>query len=100
MIGLRSLIITTMDSTPEKGQEKSVTIVVNGTEHEWTKGDKITYAQVVTLDVPDYPQHTEISYSIKYKNGHGEKPEGILSPGGDVKVKEGMSFSVSDTGES
>jgi len=78
---------------------KTVTIVVNGTPHEWPKGE-ITYAEVVTLEVPDYQQHPEITYSVKYKNGHGHKPEGILAPGGSVKVKEGMIFSVSETGQS
>jgi hypothetical protein len=81
---------------PEK---KEVTIIVNGTPHEWPKG-QITYAQVVTLDVPDYAQHPEITYSVKYKNGHGSKPEGTLSHGGSVRVKEGMIFSVSATGQS
>jgi len=80
-------------------EKKTVTIVVNGTPHEWPKGE-ITYAEVVTLDVPDYAQHPEITYSVKYKKGQGDKPEGTLSPGGSVKVKEGMSFSVSETGQS
>lgn len=82
-----------------KDEKKTVTIIVEGTPHEVEKGD-ITYAQVVTLEVPDYLQHPEITYSVKYKNGHGNKPEGILSPGGSVKVKEGMVFSVSETGQS
>jgi hypothetical protein len=80
--------------------EKNVDIVVNGTQFEWPKNSDITYVQVVTLDVPDYAQHPEITYSVKYKNGQGEKPEGTLSPGGSVKVKEGMIFSVSPTGQS
>lgn len=80
-------------------EKKDVTIIVNGTPHEWPKGE-ITYAEVVTLEVPDYAQHPEITYSVKYKNGHGNKPEGILSPGGSVKVKERMIFSVSETGQS
>lgn len=81
---------------PEK---KEVTIIVNGTRHEWPKRE-ITYTEVVTLDVPDYPQHPEITYSVKYKNGPSHKPEGTLSPGGSVKVKEGTVFSVSPTGQS
>jgi hypothetical protein len=80
-------------------QKKTVTIVVNGTPHEWPKGE-ITYAEVITLEIPDYSQHPEITYSVKYKNGHGDKPEGVLSPGGSVRVKEGMIFSVSETGQS
>ena len=80
-------------------EKKTVTIIVNGTQHEWPKG-KITYAQVVTLDVPDYAQHPEITYSVKYKKGHQDKHEGILAPGASVEVEEGMEFSVSPTGQS
>lgn len=75
------------------------TIIVNGTAHEWTKR-KITYAEVVTLDVPDYPQHPEITYSVKYTNGPRHKPEGTLSPGGEVRVKDREVFTVSPTGQS
>lgn len=71
---------------------KAVTIIVNGTAHEWAKGE-ITYAEVVTLDVPDYARHPE-------KKGHGHRPEGVLPPGGSVRVKDGMVFSVSATGQS
>ncbi len=81
------------------GNKKTVTIFVEGTPHEWPK-DEITYAEVVTLEVPNYPQHPEITYSVKYKRGQGNKPEGILSPGASVKVKEGMIFNVSETGQS
>jgi hypothetical protein len=80
-------------------EKKTITIYVEGTPHEWPKGE-ITYAEVVTLEVPDYPQHPEINYSVKYRNGHGNKPEGILAPGAAVKVKEGMIFNVSETGQS
>ena len=78
---------------------KTVTIVVEGTPHEWPE-EYITYAQVVTLEVPDYAQHPEITYAVKYKEGPRDKPDGVLSPGASVKVREGMIFSVSDTGQS
>jgi hypothetical protein len=81
-------------------EEKTVEIIVEGTSHQWPKNEDITYAQVVTLEVPTYPQNPQIIYSVKYKNGHGSKPEGILTPGGSVKVKEGMFFYVSETGDS
>ena len=80
-------------------EHKTDTIIVEGTPHEWPKGE-ITYAEVVTLEVPDYSQHPEITYAVKYKNGPRNKPEGILSPGASVKVREGMIFSVSETGQS
>lgn len=80
--------------------DKKVTIIVEGTPHEWPKNSDISYEQVVTLEVPDFPDHPEITYSVTYKKGNGEKPEGILSPGASVKVKEGMIFNVSETGQS
>jgi hypothetical protein len=79
--------------------EKDITIVVEGTPHEWPKGE-ITYAEVVTLEFPDFAQHPEYTYSVKYTRGEGHKPEGVLLPGGSVKVKDGMVFSVSPTGQS
>ena len=79
--------------------EKHVTIIVNGSQHEWAKGD-ITYAEVVTLFDPAYPQHPQVFHSVTYERGQGNKPEGILSPGASVRVKEGMVFHVSPTGES
>lgn len=80
-------------------EKKIVTIIVEGTPHEWPK-DEITYAEVVTLEVPDYSQHPDVTYSVRYKKGHSNKPEGILSPGATVKVKKGMVFNVSETGQS
>ena len=55
---------------PEKDHEpKTVTIVVDGTPHEVPKKEDITYAEVVTLAYPDYPQHPEITYSVTYTRG-------------------------------
>lgn len=77
----------------------SVTIIVEGTPHAWTK-NKISYDEVVTLEVPDYAQNPEITYSVKYNNGPNNRPEGILAKGETVRVKDGMIFSVSETGQS
>ena len=80
-------------------QKKTVQITINGTPHDWSKDD-ITFEQVVTFAYPDFPQHPEITYSVKFTRGHGNKPEGVLAPGGSVKVKDGMNFTVSRTGQS
>jgi hypothetical protein len=80
--------------------DKTVTIFVEGKPHQWPKNADIFYEDVVRFEVPDYDQHPEITYSVKYKKGHGDKPEGTLSRGGSVKVKDGMIFSVSETGQS
>lgn len=73
--------------------------MVDGTPYEVPKKDEITYEEVVALAYPDFAQHPDITYSVTYTKGHGGK-EGILAPGGSVKVKEGMAFRVNRTGQS
>ena len=84
------------DSIADK---KEITINVNGDPHEVPKDD-ISYNSVVTLGFPDFPQHPQRIYSVKYRRGHGDKPEGILNPGTSIKVKDQMIFDVWFTGES
>lgn len=79
---------------------KTITIFVNGTPEDVEKKEEITYDEVVTFAFPDFPQHPERTYSVKYTRGHGDKPEGILPPGGHVKVKDQMRFDVTPTGQS
>lgn len=81
------------------GEPRSITIIVEGTPHEWSKRS-ITYVEVVTLFDPTYPQHPDTTYSVTYKRGPAHKPEGILVPGASVKVKDKMVFNVSSTGQS
>ncbi|WP_435414962.1 multiubiquitin domain-containing protein [Polaribacter aestuariivivens] len=76
-----------------------VTIIVNGAPYEEEKNE-ITYEEVVTLAFSDFPQHPERTYSVTYERGQGNKPTGILSPGGKVRVKKGMTFKVKHTGQS
>ena len=83
----------------EKDKKKQVTIVIDGTEHEVEK-DEMTYVEIRTLADPEFPLHPNTTYSVTYKRGPGNKPEGTFSPGGSVKVKDGMVFNVSRTGQS
>lgn len=81
------------------GKPHDVTIIVEGTPHQW-HAPEITYAQVVTLFDPHYPQHPEINYSARFKNGPACKPEGVLPPGASIKVKDHMVFYVCATAQS
>ncbi len=77
-----------------------VTIYVEATPHSWPKNSEICYPQVVKLEFPDFVEGGADTYSVKYKRGNGNKPEGTLVPGECVKVKDGMIFNVSKTGQS
>jgi len=90
----------TEDEHFHSGPVRVIVIIVNGTPHDWPK-DRITFVEVVTLDDPSFPQHPEITYSVKYKKGPAHKPEGILAPNSPpLRIKEGMVFTVTKTGQS
>jgi hypothetical protein len=81
-------------------EAKMVTILVEGTPHEWPKEEKITFDQVVIWVYPDYTPSDGRAYTVTFERGEGNKPAGQLVKGGSEKVKEGMIFNVSRTGES
>lgn len=74
-------------------------IVVEATMHEWTKAT-ISFDEVVALEFPNYLQNPNITFSVTYERGQGNKPEGVLVKSASVKVKKGMVFHVSETGQS
>lgn len=77
---------------------KTVTILVNQDEHEVEK-EKISYDEVVALYLQDGGSSSN-EYLIKYSRGHSANVSGTLAPGNEVKVKDGMRFRVTGTGES
>jgi hypothetical protein len=82
------------------GHEQEVQIIVNGRPRAWKK-DEISFAEVVALafETPPYGENT--LFSVTYRRGHGNKPEGILAEGDPpVKVKDGMIFDVTATDKS
>ena len=78
--------------------ERLVTIIIEGTPHRWPEDQMISYDQVVKLEVPNYPDGK--TYAVKYSHGPVHYRDGVLTPGGKVKVREGMIFNVSETGQS
>lgn len=80
--------------------EKDVTIVVNTKPHGWAEKE-ISYLEVVQLAYPGADLSNEqITYTVKYRRGRGDKPEGSLVDGKSVKVKDGMTFDVTKTDRS
>jgi hypothetical protein len=83
---------TQIQEVQAPGQNKPVTIFVNGRPETVTKG-KLTYEEVVDLAFPN-PNFDENIYKVTYfrKNGNHE---GTLTKGGKpVEVTEGMVFTV------
>ena len=79
--------------------KKDVTIVVNGREKVVTKAE-LTSNQLVALAFDNPPTGEFVCFTITYRRGHGNKPEGTLAEGESVKVKDGMIFNVTATDKS
>ncbi|HUF72862.1 MAG TPA: multiubiquitin domain-containing protein [Gammaproteobacteria bacterium] len=80
--------------------DKKVTIIVNGREEEVPKNDPLTFNELIALAYNNPPTGEFIYWTITYRKGHGDKPEGTLTEGGSVKPKEGMVFNVTYTDKS
>jgi hypothetical protein len=79
--------------------EKTVTIIVNGRSRSVPK-DELSFAEIVALAFDTPPAGDTVEITVTYTRGRGEKPEGSLTQGQTVKVKEGMIFNVSATNRS
>ena len=78
---------------------KDITIIVNG--RQTAVADKeISFAEIVALAFDNPPTGPNIVFTITFRRGHGNKPEGTLVEGETVKVKEGMIFNVTATDKS
>jgi hypothetical protein len=87
------------ENKSEDDKKKDVTIIVNGRERTWSKGD-ISFEQVVELAFPNQPSGPEYSYTVAYSKGDDKKPHGSLVAGESVKVNKGIVFNVTQTNRS
>ena len=83
----------------DESEKKDVTIIVNGREKTVPKMD-LTSEQLVNLAFDDPPKGEFICFTITYRRGQGNKPEGTLAEGESVKIKDGMIFNVTATDKS
>lgn len=83
----------------KEDRKKEVTIIVNGREKAVTTKE-LTFDELVNLAFDDPPTGEFICFTITYRRGQGNKPEGTLTEGESVKVKDGMIFNVTATDKS
>ena len=94
-----------METTTEQMKNKphphkEVTIIVNGREKVAPKNDELTFQEVIELAFDDPPSGPYICFTITFRRGQGNKPEGSLTEGESVKIKDGMIFNVTATDKS
>jgi hypothetical protein len=83
----------------EKDHSKDITIVVNGRNKTWSE-KTISFEQVVVLAFGKYEDNGVTAYTVTYKKGQGNKPEGSMVKGETIHVKDKMIFNVTATNKS
>jgi hypothetical protein len=78
---------------------KDITIIVNGRQ-KVVADKELSFAEIVALAFDNPPTGPNIVFTVTYRRGHGNKPEGTLVEGEMVRVKEGMIFNVTATDKS
>ncbi|HNA32411.1 MAG TPA: multiubiquitin domain-containing protein [Flavobacteriales bacterium] len=79
--------------------KKTVTLIVNGTPHEWGK-PTICFEDVVRLAYPNAAPSPTRVYTVTYDRGPKENPEGSMVKRDCVCVKDKMTFNVTETDKS
>ena len=81
------------------GPPVEYTIIVNGRRKEVTT-KTLSFDQVVALAFNPVPVGPNVQFSITYRKGPQKNPEGTLTEGQTVKIKNGMVFDVTETNKS
>ena len=79
--------------------DKEYTIIVNGRQKVIT-AKELSFAEIVALAFDNPPSGPNILFTVTYRRGEGNKPEGTLVEGETVKIKDGMIFNVTATDKS
>jgi len=87
------------DKHEEQGHNKDFTIVVNGRQKVVTVKE-LSFAELIALAFDNPPTGQNILFTVTYRRGEGDKPEGSLLEGASVRIKEGMIFNVTATDKS
>ncbi len=80
-------------------EEKVKEIIVNGRPKPFSD-KKISFEQVIVLAFGQISNHPQVFYTVTYKGGHGNKPEGSLVRGQEIRVKNKMIFNATCTDKS
>ena len=80
-------------------RHKGFDIIVNAEQHHVEK-KRVSFEQVVKLAFPTPPPGQNILYTVTYYNGPKANPEGVITAGQTVKIKNEMVFNVKATDRS
>lgn len=77
----------------------TITVIVNGRAIPTTQRE-LSFAELIRLAFPHGSGGANSIYTVTFRRGHGQKPEGTLVEGQTVRLKDGMIFNVTSTDKS
>ncbi len=89
----------TEDEHIHSGHPKVFSIIVNAQKKE-VLTPTLSFDQVVALAFNPVPTGPYIMFSITYEDGPRANPDGTLTKGETVRIKDGMKFRVTETDKS
>ncbi|MGD0165608.1 MAG: multiubiquitin domain-containing protein [Candidatus Sulfotelmatobacter sp.] len=81
------------------GPQKVYHVIVNGRKKE-VSTKTLTFDQVVALAFNPVPSGPNVQFSVTYRKGPKKNPEGTMTEGETVRIKNGMIFDVTETNKS
>jgi len=78
---------------------KTVSIIVNGRGRQVEKGE-LSFEDIIALAFDPVPTGPNIEFTVTYRRGPKERPQGTRTAGHTVKIKEGMIFNATATDKS
>lgn len=88
-----------VDAAAKPKPPKTVLITVNGRERQVVKGE-LSFEEVIALAFDPMPTGPDIEFTVTYRRGPKERPQGTLTAGHSVKIKQGMIFNATATDKS
>ena len=84
-----------------EGQDhsKEFRVIVNGREKVVAQKE-MSFSEIVALAFDNPPTGQNVVFTVTYRRGEGNKPEGTMVDGDTVKIKDGMIFNVTATDKS
>ncbi|HZO94955.1 MAG TPA: multiubiquitin domain-containing protein [Candidatus Baltobacteraceae bacterium] len=84
----------------EQEMERRPIVIFVNTRERRIEARSISYDELVRLAFDPAPSGPNIAFTITYRRGPHEHPEGIVAPGQTVRIKEGEIFNVTRTDRS
>lgn len=86
-------------SNPDTSRALTVPVVVNGRSQHLAKAE-VSFEDLVALAYPDRPPALSEMFTVTYRHGPADRPEGSLAPTQTMRSISGASYNVTATDKS